>query len=95
MFLTEPKLDFDFVEVQNISETEKFIPVLVNCPGKYQSSLGLLIDLYNYDKKFSDIDNYEVEDMGIQIVIFTIHGDEIELSEENIWRELFYNKEKL
>lgn len=61
-----------------------------------QSIVPLQIDTTNYDEKFSDVEQYEVEDMGVKIVIFPYNGEIAEeLNETNIWKYLYFHKEPL
>lgn len=59
--------------------------------GSHTSNLFLEVDISNYDEKFSDVNKYEVEDMGITIEIRN-HEVLEELNEVNIWKSLYYNK---
>ena len=60
----------------------------------YDAVLPLQIDFRGYDEKFSDVNKYEVEDMGAEITIVDVDSDTLaELNRENIWCFLFFAKE--
>ena len=86
--------DFEFVEPVNIGDDKYLISLVLSCPDEYQTHITFELDAKDYDTKFYDVDEYEVDDMGVVISISRPNGELISLSTENIWRELFYNKEK-
>lgn len=64
--------------------------------NSFETILPLEVDWEEYDEKFSDVNKYEVDDMGLKINIVERNADVIEdLTEENIWRHLFFEKEPL
>ena len=63
--------------------------------GSYESYVIFHLDATNYDKKFIDVNKYEVDDMGVIISLCEWEGEPYELSLEGIWKTLFFNKEKV
>jgi len=80
-FLSEPKDGIECIDVNIVIDTT------------WESIVPLEVDIMNYDEKFSDINKYEVIDMGLNIRILNTDGNTEELTGENIWKALFYNKE--
>jgi len=81
---------FNFVEEGDTTMDFDFI---IKSPT-YDAVLPLQIDFCRYDEKFSDVNKYEVEDMGAKITIVDVDSDTLaELSRENIWCFLFFSKE--
>ena len=87
-------LDITFDEPREIDTDVYSITMFIELPDLYESNIVFEVDTKNYDEKFADIDEYEIEDMGIVINMFDNCGDGIELNLENIWKYLFFNKEK-
>ena len=87
--------EFQFVEPTNLGEDRYSVSLILACTDEYQSRVTFELDATDYDEKFSDIEEYEVEDMGVIISILQPFGEVETLNAENLWRELFYNKEKI
>jgi hypothetical protein len=83
-------LRFEIIERYGSDKNCCDVELLVNT-GSHTSHLSLEVDTSNYDEKFADVNQYEVEDMGISIEIR--NNEELEeLNETNMWRNLFFNK---
>lgn len=88
------KKDEVFFDLVKQGELEYTGAISVN-DGYRESNLLLNIDVSRYNEKFSDINKYEVEDMGIIIKIHQFEDDEeesfLDLTYENMWEILFLN----
>lgn len=86
---------FEDISYDYISEESGYINIDINIQSNdFETKLPLTIDVDFYDEKFSDVDKYEVDDMGIKIAIWT-GSEPDELNTENIWRHLFFEKEPI
>jgi hypothetical protein len=83
-FLTNPENGPDYVDVNMVIEGPS-----------WETILPLSINIENYDEKFSDVNKYEIDNMGVKIDIIVVNpGEEMfeDLTQENIWKVLFNNK---
>lgn len=88
------KKDEVFFDLVKQGDLEYTGAISVN-DGYRESNLLLNIDVSRYNEKFSDINKYEVEDMGIIIKIHQFEENEeesfLDLTYENMWEILFLN----
>jgi hypothetical protein len=85
---------FDFLMKPEDGVKQIDVNIVIEGQG-WETILPLTIDITSYDEKFSDVNKFELGDMGLKIDIIAVNpGEEIseELTQENIWKVLFYNK---
>ena len=89
MLKDEMNVQFEVMSMSYDNECE--VELLASDGLHCMSNLSLIVDASNYDEKFTDVDKYEVQDMGITI---GIQNDTMleDFDVINIWKNLFFNK---
>ena len=90
--LQYPALEVTFNVIEEQDEDIFVVQMLVT-NGDNISDIHFKVNTKGYDEKFSDVDEYEVDDMGVGIEIYEPEHD-FEFDLETIWKLLFFNKER-
>lgn len=89
-----PHLDITFGEPEESDENIFHIVMFVRL-DEYQSNIEFVVNMTEYDEKFEDVDMYEVDDMGATILIYNQDADNFEIDIIELWKMLYFFKEKM